>query len=576
MKDVRAVLSLLMATTMVVPTGMFGASHREAPITALDRAADITDFYSFVSYEDPTKVVFIMSVDPLLEPSNGPTYFPFDPGIRYRINVDYTFDAIEDVSFEFAFNTIYNAPGLFTAYVGAGTGFTAPANAPLAIPGAAGQSSPTAGQPVIPPMITSLTGPGAAGLNLQQNYTVTMITGAGATATRTAMNGAQTLIAVPTYVGSRTMGTPAQYQALAQQGIYTIPVAAGLAGGRSGQSMRVFAGTTDDPFYIDLGAAFDSLNFRPGAFFAGGTSAAGVPLPVLLPTQDLNDTQNFAPDAVSGFNVNTIAIEVPISMVTRGGQPVIGSWATTSRLRTQVRPPVANTPAPAAGDFAQIQRMANPLINELIIGIGSKDAWSTSAPSGDIQYANFALDPLLARVLNTVFGLSVPDPPRTDLLPLVAYGPPIAAKGAAPAPLTAANPFADLLRLNTSIPATPLASRRRLGFVVGDSAGFPNGRRITDDVTDIALRVVAGALCANCTSAGLPFNASLVPALGDGVNMNDVVTQEVFPYVAYAHSGRQRRHVDFGERPCPTAQVPSTVPVSPSFISVGSATCPEQ
>ncbi len=583
MKDVRAVLSLLMATTMVAPTGMFGASHREAPITALDRAADITDYYSFVSYEDPSKVVFIMSVDPLLEPSNGPNYFPFDPGIRYRINIDNTFDAVEDVSFEFAFTTIYNAPGVFTAYVGAGTGFTAPANAPLANPGSSSQASPTAGQAVIPPMITSLSGPGAAGLNLQQNYTVTMITGAGNGANRTGMNAGQTLTAVPSYVGSRTMGTPAQYQALARQGIYTIPVAAGLAGGQSGQTMRVFAGTTDDPFYIDLGAAFDSLNFRPGAFFAGGTSAAGVPLPVLLPTQDLNDTQNFAPDAVSGFNVNTIAIEVPVSMVTRNGQPVIGSWATTSRLRTQVRPANANAnpTALSAGDFSQIQRMANPLINELIIGTGSKDAWSTSAPSGDIQFASFALDPLLARVLNTVFGLPVPDPPRTDLLPLVAYGPPIAAKGAAPAPLTAANPFADLLRLNTSIPATPLASRRRLGFVVGDSAGFPNGRRITDDVTDIALRVVAGALCAGCTSAGLPFNASLVPALGDGVNTNDVVTQEVFPYVAFAHSGRQRRHVDFGERPCTSAPITalpgsSSAAPGPQFVSVGSATCPEQ
>ena len=573
MKDVRAVLSLLMATTMVVPSGMFASSHREAPITALDRAADITDYYSFVSYEDPSKVVFIMSVDPLLEPSNGPNYFPFDPGIRYRINIDNTFDAIEDVSFELAFTTTYNAPGIFTAYVGAGAGFNAPANAPLTSPGAPGQASPTAGQPVIPPMITSLTGAGAAGLNLQQNYTVTMIAGTGATATRTPLTGAAPFIAVPTYVGSRTMGSPAQYQALARQGIYTINIPGALTG-QIPQTMRVFAGTTDDPFYIDLGAAFDSLNFRPGAFFGGGTSAAGVPLPVLLASQDANDSQNFAPDSVSGFNVNTIVIEVPISMVTKSGQPVIGSWATTSRLRTQVRPPAADAPAPAAGDFAQIQRMANPLINELIIGTGSKDAWSTSVPSADIQFASFALDPLLARVLNTVFGLSVPDPPRTDLLPLVAYGPPIAAKGAAPAALTPANPFADLLRLNTSIPATPFASRKRLGFVAGDFAGFPNGRRITDDVTDIALRVVAGALCSGCTSAGLPFNAALVPALGDGVNTNDVVTQEVFPYVAFAHSGRQRRHVDFGERPCSSAPIPSVGP-GPAFVSVGSATCPE-
>lgn len=575
MKDVKAVVSLLLATTLAAPTGVFGASHREAPITALDRAADITDYYSFVSYEDPSKVVFIMSVDPLLEPSNGPNYFPFDPGVVYRINVNNDFSAQANVSFEFNFTTKINAPGIFTAYVGAGTGFNAPANAPLSNPSSPGQTAPTAGSAVVPPQITSLTGAGAAGLNLMQTYTVTMIQGSGSTATRTQLGPSQTLVAVPTYVGSRTMGTPAQYQALAKQGISTISIPSPLAG-QTGGTMRVFAGTTDDPVYIDLGAAFDSLNFRAGAFFGRGTSAAGVALPILLPTQDANDTQNFAPDAVSGFNVNTIAIEVPISMVTRSGQPVIGSWATTSRLRNQVRPPAANTPAPQPGDFTQIQRMANPLINELIIGTGSKDAWSTSAPANDSQFASFALDPLLARVLNTVFGLSVPDPPRTDLLPLVAYAPPITAAGAAPAALTPANPFADLLRLNTSIPATPLASRKRMGFIAGDSAGYPNGRRITDDVTDISLRAVAGILCSACTSSGAPFNASLVPALGDGVNTNDVVTQEVFPYMAFAHSGRQARHVSFGERPCAPNPIPSTAPPSPFFVSVGSATCPEQ
>lgn len=562
MKDVRAVLSLLMATTMVVPTGLMGASHREAPITALDRAADITDYYSFVSYEDPSKVVFMMSVDPLLEPSNGPNYFPFDPGVVYRINIDNNFDALEDVSFEFSFTTKINAPGVFTGFVGAGTGFNAPNNAPLS----AGRT--TAGSAVIPAQITSLTGAGAGGLSLQQTYTVTMVTGSGTTATRTQLGPSQTLVAVPTYVGSRTMGTPAQYAALARQGIYSVALPT-PASGFAPPPMRVFAGTTDDPFYIDLGAAFDSLNFRPGAFFGGGTSAGGVPLPVLLPTQDANDTQNFAPDAVSGFNVNTIAIEVPISMVTTQGQPVIGSWATTSRLRTQVRPPVAGAAAPQPSDFTQVQRMANPLINELIIGTGSKDSWSTSIPSQDITFANFALDPLLARVLNTVYGLNVPDPPRTDLLPLVAYAPPITARGAAPTPLTAANPFADLLRLNTSIPATPAATRKRLGFVAGDSAGYPNGRRITDDVTDISLRAVAGILCSGCTSSGIAFNAALVPALGDGVNMNDVVTQEVFPYMAFAHSGRQRRHIDFGEKPCTSQPQTATVPV-------GSANCPEQ
>jgi Domain of unknown function (DUF4331) len=352
-------------------------------------------------------------------------------------------------------------------------------------------------------------------------------------------------------VGVRTMGTVAQYNALAKTGIYSLTgqncTKNGPTPGGSGQAplnIRVFAGTVDDPFYIDLGATFDSLNFRSSAFFGGGT-------PILAATQDANDQQNFAPDSVAGFNVNTIAIEVPIAMIQGPSAPVIGSWATTSRLKMQVRPPAAGGTTPTPDQFTQVQRMANPLINELIIGTGSKDTWSISPPSQDIQFAPSALDPLLARLLNTVFGIPVPDPPRTDLLPLVVYAPPIVAAGAAPAPTTAANPVADLLRLNYSIPPTPMASRKRMGFIAGDSAGYPNGRRVTDDVVDISLRAVAGILCSNCTSGGNSFKASQVPLLGDGVNTNEIPTQEVFPYVAFAHSGRDSKHDSSCAPNCP-------------------------
>jgi hypothetical protein len=143
--------------------------------------------------------------------------------------------------------------------------------------------------------------------------------------------------------------------------------------------------------------------------------------------------------------------------------------------------------------------------------------------------------------MNAAFGIPVPDPPRADLLPLVVYAPPITGSNV-PAATTPANPVADLLRLNYSIPPTPMASRKRLGFIAGDSAGYPNGRRVTDDVVDISLRAVAGIFCSKCTSGGLPFSASTVPALGDGVNLNDIPTQEVFPYVAFAHSGRDSMH----------------------------------
>jgi len=176
------------------------------------------------------------------------------------------------------------------------------------------------------------------------------------------------------------------------------------------------------------------------------------------------------------------------------------------------------------------------LINELLIGTGSKDGWSMNEPKDDAQYANFKLDPLLARVLNAVYGVAVPNPPRTDLLPLVQYMPVITGDPSIPA-----GPVADILRLNTSIQPTAPAQRSRLGLLGGDRAGFPNGRRVSDDVTDIATRVVAGAL------AGSPFNTY---RLGDGVNANDVPYQETFPYVGFAQSGRNSRHVDPGEAGC--------------------------
>jgi hypothetical protein len=183
--------------------------------------------------------------------------------------------------------------------------------------------------------------------------------------------------------------------------------------------------------------------------------------------------------------------------------------------------------------------MGNPLINELIIGTGDKDFWSMTPPTadGNSTFLPYFLDPLLPHVLNAVFGINVPPAPRNDLTLLVQYLPPIAAPG------TDTGPIADLLRLNTGVPPTPQPNRRRLGVLAGDLAGFPNGRRVSDDVTDIALRVVAGVLVDG-------FNVSPNNLLGDGVNTNDVPYQETFPYVGFAQSGRNSRHVDPGEVGC--------------------------
>ncbi|MBK8896507.1 MAG: DUF4331 domain-containing protein [Candidatus Competibacteraceae bacterium] len=504
---------LSLALTLAVAAGAQAANHREAPLTALDQKADITDFFAFVSYDDPTKATLILDVDPFLEPSNGPNYSPFDPDIVYAIRIDNNHDAVEDLRFEFRFRTEIRAPGVFTAFVGAGGGIPAPANSPAPV---------APGSPLIPPAITALDGPGSEGFNLRQRYTVTLVRGNQ----RTEL--ANNLIATPTNVGPRTMP---DYARLVEQGIYEL-----------GKGISVFAGTVDDPFWIDLGATFDSINLRTLP------DGSGIPA-VLTKAQDADDTRNFAPDDVSGFNVNAIAIEVPIELLTQDGKrhaaneplATIGVWGTTSRPRIRtIGVKQDEIVERSLQTLVQIQRMGNPLFNELLIGTGDKDKFSMSQPRNDAQFANYALDPLLARVLNAIYTdkLPIPTPPRKDLLPLVTYMPPIAAPG------TPAGPVADLLRLNTGVPATPVEKRSRLGLLAGDAAGFPNGRRVSDDVTDIALRVVVGVL-AGGPFAGFPHNS-----LGDGVNANDMPYRESFPYLSLAHSGRDSRHVDPGEPGC--------------------------
>ena len=504
MNRIRVFTSALLAAVLAFAPAVMAGDHRDAPATALDHPANITGFFAFVSYDDPTKVTFIMNIDPFLEPGNGPLYFPFDPGVQYSINIDNNNDALADISFQFQFTTEVRVPGVYNGFAGAGAGINAPANSPAPV---------APGTPIVPPAITELDGAGAAGLNLRQHYTVTMVK--GGVPTSLTNEAGTTLFAVPTNVGPRTMPN---YPALAAQGIYTLT-----------DGIRVFAGTTDEPYYADAGAQFDTYNFRTAA--GGG---------VLSAAADADDHTNTASDYFSGYNVNTIAIEVPITMLTSTGtllpatstSATIGAWAATARPRILTRR--APLPSITSGSDSQIDRLGNPLINTLIIGLGSKDLWSMSQPSNDSQFASFYLDPLFTRVLNSIYGIAIPTPPRTDLLPLLTYAPPIAAPG------TTAGPIADLLRLNTGVGPTPEGSRKRLGLLAGDAAGFPNGRRVSDDVTDVIYRALSGIL------AGPQFNYRL----GDGVNTNDVPYQETFPYVAWAQSGRQRRHIDPGEAGC--------------------------
>ena len=249
-------------------------------------------------------------------------------------------------------------------------------------------------------------------------------------------------------------------------------------------------------------------------------------------------------DSTAGFNVNTIAIEVPIQELTRSGSvpsgptaadAVIGVWATSSRQKISVLrsdPFDDNGDEPlTAGPFQQVSRLGSPLVNELIIPLKLKDRFNASTPASDSQFAQFVLNPQLAQLLGAVFGITVPQSPRNDLVAIFATGIPV---NNVTGPnfttfLSDGRPH-EMLRLNVAIP--PSSSPSRLGLLGGDIAGFPNGRRVFDDVVDISLRAVAG---------GTPFtpatNVSPNNVLGDGVANNDVPFLTRFPYLGTPQSG---------------------------------------
>ncbi len=488
----RYLIPLMAVSCLSWSLGTHAASHREAPQIANDPTADITDVYFFKSWEDPNKVVLIMNVIPLQEPGGGPNYFNFGDDVLYSLHVDKNGDGnADDLVYEVKFSTELR-------------GNLSPLKLPLAY--------------VALPPITALDGAGSDGLILRQSYTVTEVRNGQ----RTNL-GTHPMFAVPSNVGPLTMPN---YEALAQQGIYSLS-----NGG------RVFAGQRDETFYIDVGATFDSVNLRRA-------------VPVLSPAEDANDNVNpFGIDQLSGYNVNTIAIELPISAISSNPKAVVGLYASTSRQKFSVQTQ-AGKPS-GSGPWVQVSRMANPLVNELIIGTGQKDLWNATDPANEAMFLGFYLNSRLATALNLRFSAGIPEANRTDLVNALLKYPTQAQTGGC----SKASPCAELLRLNLGADTTIPSQQRRLSVLAGDMAGWPNGRRPNDDVTDIALRVVAGVLI-----KPTPQSAKLT--LGDGVNFNigatgshltpnGIYTQ--FPFLPTPHDGRNRRHIDCGEpdaHPC--------------------------
>ncbi|HEX6138098.1 MAG TPA: DUF4331 domain-containing protein [Casimicrobiaceae bacterium] len=512
-----SVASLLASAALAWSVGVHAASHREAPLIALDPAADTTDVYAFVSYDAANlalapaerRVSFIVNVLPGQDPSDGPNYFSFDDDVLYAINIDNDQDGrAEDVVYEFRFKT---------------------EDRPIGGPGGLTSPVPSLGNPHISALggllqgITSLDGPGSEGLTRRQTYTVTEVRGN----VRTPLFAGRTLVAVPSNAGPATMPN---YAELAAQGIHT-DAATGI---------RVFAGQRAETFYIDLGAVFDTLNLRRY-------------LPALTAAEDVDNVNPFGVNRFSGANVNTIAIEVPIRRITSDGNaaattafPVIGMYGSTARHKVKVLRGSRKDPV-NSGPWMQVSRMGNPLVNELIIETPLKDRWNATEPEDEARFQASYANPVIAAALELVSGVPVvpidgsPKASRTDLMSILLKYP-----GQALAGSNCGQPCAELLRLDLRVPPTAPENQSRLGAALSDDkAGWPNGRRPNDDVTDIAVRVVGGTnYIAARVGDGVNFLAG-APTTGIALTANGIAKE--FPFLPTPYDGRNRRHVDCDE-----------------------------
>lgn len=465
----------LAAALAVTSLGTVDASsHREAPLITEDPVADNTDTYAFVSPSDPDNTVLIANYIPLQGPNGGPNFYNFGDDVLYAINVDNDGDAVADVTFEFDFRTELTNPDTFLY-----------ANAP----------------------ITALEGEGAAGWNLRQYYTLSVVRDG----VRTVLG--QDLIVPPNNIGPRT--TP-NYADLSDGAIETVA-----------NGIQVFAGQKDDPFWVDLGSVFDLGALR------GLEAAHVIPNPQTDPV-----------DAVAGKNVHALALEIPTEFLTESAdQPVIGVWATAARR--QVRTFAGGNSADPVynGPFRQVSRLGMPLVNEVVIPTGLKDAFNTLQPSQDAGVLAglqtsvstegaipIVTDPELGQLYRVLYPSVFGDggsheaaiaTPRDDLVSIFLTGLEgvNAVEGGVPS---------EMIRLNTSIaPSTNDPNTvNRLGLLGGENDGFPNGRRLADDATDIALLAVGGILRDNT-----------IPPLSDGTLTNDVPFVTSFPYLAQPHSG---------------------------------------
>jgi hypothetical protein len=463
-----AAVAALAAGTLAVTSGS-GSSHREAPSILGDPTADNTDLYAFTAPDAPGSLTIVSDWIPFENPSGGPYFGKLDPKARYYVKIDNTGDGVEDVAYRWQFKNKFRNPNSFL------------------------YAAPT---------IDSVDDPDLNFVQTYDLYRETYKKGKRKSVRRIASD----LPVAPDNVGPKT---------IPDYGKVSAGAVASLAGG-----VKSFVGPVDDPFFIDLAVAFDGINIdKPGRPNIGLGNQGG------------------GKDDVAGYNTHAFVLQVPEADVTRdgnavsapdAGNAVVGVWSSTERKRVTVLRHRSGhgkghrRAARVHSRWTQVSRLGNPLINEVIIPIGLKDKYNRTQPSDDA--ANFganALAPEPARLLNALFNLGVKETDRTDIVQALLTGVPgLTQIGSSPVP-------ADTLKINLGVP--PSAAPNRFGVLAGDTAGFPNGRRLADDVTDIELRVIAGALLK-------PEEGGKQIPLGDGVDINDKQFRTTFPYVALPDS----------------------------------------
>jgi hypothetical protein len=463
------------------------SSHREAPSISQDPVADNADTYAFVSPDDPTTVTIITNYVPLQGPPGGPNFFEFGDDVLYSIYIDNDGDGLPEITYQFQFNTTLRNEDTFLYNTGP---------------------------------IGSIDSPN---WNKRQFYDVSVIRGHGP-----GMNGkkqqhemdgkgkvlGKNLACPPCNIGPRS--TP-NYDVLADQANHHLP---------SGE--WVFAGQRNDGFFVDLGAIFDLGDIRELNAHHLIPSAAGTSV-----------------DPLKTLNIHAIAIKVPISMLTRDGsvpsdrmaaKSVLGIWGGASRRKVQVRDDHGNG-TKGSGPWVQVSRLGNPLFNEVVVPVGDKDRWNAVDPIDDDDFEKYVNQPELSKLLPVLYPGVFPNlasytKNRADLHAILLTGIPTGIVDGFQN-LTGPNP-ADMLRLNVAIPPNT-DNPNALGVVGGDLAGFPNGRRVFDDVVSIELKAFAGATIplvdpSYTTDGAVGLVSSyLTPGAGR--------YQDTFPYLGTPHDG---------------------------------------